>query len=204
MIRFSQASYYRHLIHGSNLLHYKFKTFPCVLNLQFRGVACSSTSGTVFANSGIISFSFLTRYILTGKLELIKTCYTNLWNLRASSGQAVFIAVSPTEPSSIVRPTLQHVGARATLKNVCRGFHTFSKKSQEKILAISGGILLTLFVLVYTSTTWVPNFLSTALSYASFAAAASCIAMPTPFHRVISSSEVLPSFLPTTISPNSE
>ena len=39
----------------------------------------------------------------TGKLERIKTPYTEIRSLRASSGLAVFIAGSPTEPPSIVR-----------------------------------------------------------------------------------------------------
>jgi len=39
----------------------------------------------------------------TGKLERIKTPYTDIQRLCASPGQAVFIAGSPTEPLSIVR-----------------------------------------------------------------------------------------------------
>ncbi|MBE0519715.1 S9 family peptidase [Candidatus Bathyarchaeota archaeon] len=39
----------------------------------------------------------------TGELECIKTPYTEIRTLRASSGLAVFIAGSPTEPPSIVR-----------------------------------------------------------------------------------------------------
>jgi len=39
----------------------------------------------------------------TGKLERIKTPYTDIRSLRASSGHAVFIAGSPTEPPSIFR-----------------------------------------------------------------------------------------------------
>ena len=39
----------------------------------------------------------------TGKIELIEIPYTDIRNLRASSGLAVFIAGSPTEPPSIVR-----------------------------------------------------------------------------------------------------
>lgn len=39
----------------------------------------------------------------TGKLERIKTPYTDIRTLRASSGLAVFIGGSPTEPLSIVR-----------------------------------------------------------------------------------------------------
>ena len=39
----------------------------------------------------------------TGKIELIAIPYTDIRNLRASSGLAVFIAGSPTEPLSIIR-----------------------------------------------------------------------------------------------------
>lgn len=39
----------------------------------------------------------------TGKLRLIETPYTDVWNLHASSGIAVFAAGSPTEPPSIVK-----------------------------------------------------------------------------------------------------
>jgi hypothetical protein len=39
----------------------------------------------------------------TGELDVIDTSYTEVWNLRASSEQAVFCAGSPTQPSSIVR-----------------------------------------------------------------------------------------------------
>ena len=39
----------------------------------------------------------------TGKIELIEIPYTDIRNLRASPGLAVFIAGSPTEPPSIVR-----------------------------------------------------------------------------------------------------
>ena len=40
---------------------------------------------------------------VTGKLERVKTPYTDIRSIRASSGLAVFIAGSPTEPPSIVR-----------------------------------------------------------------------------------------------------
>jgi dipeptidyl aminopeptidase/acylaminoacyl peptidase len=40
---------------------------------------------------------------VTSKLERVKTPYTDIRSLRASSGLAVFIAGSPTEPPSIVR-----------------------------------------------------------------------------------------------------
>lgn len=39
----------------------------------------------------------------TGRIELIKIPFTDIWSLRASPGQAVFIAGSPTEQPSIVR-----------------------------------------------------------------------------------------------------
>ena len=39
----------------------------------------------------------------TGRIELIEIPYTDIWSLRASSGLAVFVAGSPTEPPSIVR-----------------------------------------------------------------------------------------------------
>jgi dipeptidyl aminopeptidase/acylaminoacyl peptidase len=39
----------------------------------------------------------------TGKLELIKTAYTDIRSIRTSSDLAVFIAGSPTEPQSIVK-----------------------------------------------------------------------------------------------------
>jgi dipeptidyl aminopeptidase/acylaminoacyl peptidase len=42
----------------------------------------------------------------TGELEVIETLYTEVWNLRASPGQAVFCAGSPTQPPSIVRLSL--------------------------------------------------------------------------------------------------
>ena len=38
-----------------------------------------------------------------GRIELIEIPYTDIWSLRASSGLAVFVAGSPTEPPSIVR-----------------------------------------------------------------------------------------------------
>jgi dipeptidyl aminopeptidase/acylaminoacyl peptidase len=39
----------------------------------------------------------------TGRIEFIKTPFTDVWSLRASPGQAVFLAGSPTEPPSVVR-----------------------------------------------------------------------------------------------------
>ena len=45
----------------------------------------------------------------TGELEQIKTSYTEIWNLRTSSGHTAFCAGSPTQPSSIVRLDLEHM-----------------------------------------------------------------------------------------------
>jgi len=39
----------------------------------------------------------------TGKLDLIETSYTQIWELRAAPGRVVFSAGSPTEPASIVQ-----------------------------------------------------------------------------------------------------
>ncbi|MCI0457874.1 MAG: S9 family peptidase [Gemmataceae bacterium] len=39
----------------------------------------------------------------TGRLERLDTPYTDIWNVRATPGQAVFCAASATEPASVVR-----------------------------------------------------------------------------------------------------
>jgi dipeptidyl aminopeptidase/acylaminoacyl peptidase len=45
----------------------------------------------------------------TGELKEIATTYTEIWNLRASSGQVVFCAGSPTQTPSIVRLDLKNI-----------------------------------------------------------------------------------------------
>ena len=44
---------------------------------------------------------------ITGELETIEAPYNDIWNLRASPGQAVFCAGSPTQPSFILRLDLE-------------------------------------------------------------------------------------------------
>jgi len=64
-----------------------------------------------FESAGCIIFACTEQWIwrlasldtATGKIELIKIPHTDIWSLRASSGLAMFIAGSPTEPPSIVR-----------------------------------------------------------------------------------------------------
>ncbi len=58
----------------------------------------------------------------TGQLDAIETLCTEVWNLRASPGQAVFCAGSPTQPPSIVRFDL-----------ASRSFHLLRRSSDIEI-----------------------------------------------------------------------
>jgi len=58
----------------------------------------------------------------TGELNVIKNLYTEVWNLRASPGSAVFCAGSPTQPPSIVRFDL-----------ASRSFHVLRRSSDIEI-----------------------------------------------------------------------
>ena len=58
----------------------------------------------------------------TGELDAIETLCTEVWNLRASPGQAVFCAGSPTQPPSVVRFDL-----------ASRSFHVLRRSSDIEI-----------------------------------------------------------------------
>lgn len=58
----------------------------------------------------------------TGELNVIENLYTEVWNLRASPGRAVFCAGSPTQPPSVVRFDL-----------ASRSFHVLRRSSDIEI-----------------------------------------------------------------------
>jgi dipeptidyl aminopeptidase/acylaminoacyl peptidase len=60
-----------------------------------------------YTNKGTWSLASLD--CTTGEFKEIATAYTEIWNLRASPGQVVFCAGSPTQPPSIVRLDLHNM-----------------------------------------------------------------------------------------------
>ncbi len=74
-----------------------------------------STYGFESANQIICAYTSKGTWFLasldcnTGELKEIASAYTEIWNLRASPGQAVFCAGSPTQTASIIRLDLKNM-----------------------------------------------------------------------------------------------